>query len=759
MSRALYTEQNLAAALAHAQAGIPIFPAFVMKRAQGAFAKKPAINDWQRLATTNEALIRFWFSQYPQAVPGIELGRAGLVVLDPDQHTRGPDGTEAFARLIRDIGELPQHPTAKTPAGFHHYFLQPNGTPLGNSPGGLPAGVDVRGAGGWAVAPGAVRIDGEAYMQPEPPSLAEAYAAHTIPALPDAIVRLITEGHRTSRRNADTGPYAGERPGEDGPVDVEAELEAMRPGNVNATHCRVIGSLLSQGVPYEEIVEKVVTATMHMAVTLDLKGWTRENEFKFVRDCMVGLLKARCQKEENLSPAPNWVATELADTWDAIAEKGGRPLIFWRGRTGWSIRDMAWAWGDEKQERGTGTPDQPAATDAAPESPRPAAPQSPPLPRIHPRPFACFDFTRIPQRQWLYGKHYMRGIASATISPGGGGKTTLGLVEAVSMATVRNLLSEQPAERLRVWYHNGEDGTDELNRRIAAICVHYNIDPRELDGWLFVTSGLEMPIKIAGGNNDVRLNKEVSDAIIAGIRNNDIDVLVMDPLITLHSLAEAENHKMDPVLRKFASIANEMNCSIELAHHTRKKVTGQEEYTTADARGASAIIDAVRSARTINGLNDNDAKLLDINDEIEVLSYFRLDKGKANMTRKGAASYFRFVSVELPNGPDGGPGDDVGTVAFVIPPNAAIELTDSDIAFLVAETANGDCAEKPQAENWFGYVIAKHFELDADTGLGRVKVEGVIRDLKQRKLIKVEKRKARHSKSGDRHARNFYAPR
>ena len=100
-----------------------------------------------------------------------------------------------------------------------------------------------------------------------------------------------------------------------------------------------------------------------------------------------------------------------------------------------------------------------------------------------------------------------------------------------------------------------------------------------------------------------------------------------------------------------------------------------------------------------------------------------------------------------------------GTVELVVPPDAAIELTESDIAFLVAETANKDCAEKPQSDSWFGFVIAKHFDLDPDNGLARVKIEGVIRDLKQRKLIKVEKRKAKHSKSGDRHARNFYAPR
>jgi hypothetical protein len=566
-------------------------------------------------------------------------------------------------------------------------------------------------------------------------------------------------------------PHAPFAPEREGPLDVEAELDAMRYGatdgtNVNAVQPRVIASLLMRGEYPDNVIAKVVDATMAMAERSNLT-WSREAEVRTVTRRTTSTLRFLQQKHDwrDTGEIPPWLPPEHFDAWARMVALGKRPN-FNRNGAGWHVRSYAdWSERTKAKPRSSDREDIPGpsagAQDEAPEQQQQEPQQAPPrpLPRIHPKPFACFDFTRIPQRQWLYGKHYMRGIASATISPGGGGKTTLGLVEALSMATARNLLGEQPAERLHVWYHNGEDGTDELNRRIAAICVHYGIDPRELEGWLFVTSGLEMPIKIAGGNGDVRLNKEVSEAVITGIRGNDIDVLVMDPLITLHSLAEAENHKMDPVLRKFASIANEMNCSIELAHHTRKKVTGQEEYTTADARGASAIIDAVRSARTINGLSENDAKLLDINDEIEVLSYFRLDKGKVNMTRKGASSYYRFVSVELPNGPDGGPGDDVGTVEFVIPPNAAIELSESDITFLVAEVANGDCAEKPQAESWFGYVIAKHFDIDADTGLGRVKIEGVIRDLKQRKLIKVERRKAKHAKPGDRHARNFYARR
>ena len=52
------------------------------------------------------------------------------------------------------------------------------------------------------------------------------------------------------------------------------------------------------------------------------------------------------------------------------------------------------------------------------------------------------------------------------------GKSSIDMVEAIAMATCRNLLGEQPGERLRVWYHNGDDDMDEIDRRIAAICQH-----------------------------------------------------------------------------------------------------------------------------------------------------------------------------------------------------------------------------------------------------------------------------------------------
>jgi hypothetical protein len=541
-----------------------------------------------------------------------------------------------------------------------------------------------------------------------------------------------------------------------GHLDVDAALAGMEPNgtSVNDIQPRAILSLLQKAIHPDEVIAMAADATMKVADAAKL-GWTREFEIACVlKRCKSCVNVLNAEYDLGTGTVPSWLAGDFHPDWVEALRLGRRPKLFHSSHIGWHVRSY------EPKDEGlaASTPDtaEAAEREEPKEEPKPQSAAPPPKGRIYPRPFSCFDFTKIPQREWLYGGHYMRSIASATIGPGGSGKSSLDLVESIAMATARNLLGEQPTERLRVWYHNGEDPLPELERRIAAICVYYKIDPHELDGYFFCTSGLDMPIKIAGGNGEVKLNHATAGAIITGIREREIDVLTLDPLITLHSLAEAENHKMDPVLREFARIANDTNCAIELAHHTRKKVSGQDDYTTADARGASAIIDAVRSARTLNGLNNEDAKVLGIDDELERLSYFRVDKGKANMTRRSVASYYRLVGQELPNGLAGGPGDDVGVVTRVTPPDVAIKLGEADIAFLVAETANSDQAEKVQSENWFGYAVAKRLGIDVDTVLGRAKVENVIRDLVRGKHIRCVSRRGRHTT--DRHKRNLYVP-
>src|SRR4029453_2926330 len=66
--------------------------------------------------------------------------------------------------------------------------------------------------------------------------------------------------------------------------------------------------------------------------------------------------------------------------------------------------------------------------------------------RIPLLPYDAPDRTQIPRRSWLYGFHYMRRIVSATVGPGGIGKSSLGLIEGVGMSTGRDLFGKEELE-------------------------------------------------------------------------------------------------------------------------------------------------------------------------------------------------------------------------------------------------------------------------------------------------------------------------
>src|SRR5215510_14764187 len=143
---------NLAAAMTLVAAGIPIFPASVVQDGNGKWQKKPVGANWQTRATLDREQGQRWWSDGAPIVPGLELGRAGLVVIDADRHG-GPDGVAALAALAFEQADWPPHPIILTAGGGeHHVFRQRAGEPpLGNGAGDLPAGLDVRGRGGWIV--------------------------------------------------------------------------------------------------------------------------------------------------------------------------------------------------------------------------------------------------------------------------------------------------------------------------------------------------------------------------------------------------------------------------------------------------------------------------------------------------------------------------------------------------------------------------------------------------------------------------------
>lgn len=131
------------AALLWAQLGISVFPCN---------GKAPLTARGFKDATTDEAVIKAWFEKFPNANVAAATGAvSGIVVLDADVR----DDIDGVGNATEAVPEALGTFQVETGGGGRHFFFTHPGEDrrVSNSPSGLPAGVDVRGDGGYVILP------------------------------------------------------------------------------------------------------------------------------------------------------------------------------------------------------------------------------------------------------------------------------------------------------------------------------------------------------------------------------------------------------------------------------------------------------------------------------------------------------------------------------------------------------------------------------------------------------------------------------
>lgn len=335
-------------------------------------------------------------------------------------------------------------------------------------------------------------------------------------------------------------------------------------------------------------------------------------------------------------------------------------------------------------------------------------------PSLRPTPFALRDTAAIPPRRWLYDRHLIAGFVSLTVSPGGLGKSSLVLVEALAMVTGRALLGAAPPRPLRVWAWNGEDPRDEIERRLAAACLHYGITADDMGDRLHTDSGRDVPITLATmGKAGVQIARPQVDAMVQAVAAAQIDVLIVDPFVTCHAVAENDNAAINAVVALWREIADRTGCAVELVHHAQKAaINAGAEIGVAQSRGASALIDGVRSARYLVGMSEDEAGRAGVETH---RGFFRVEMGKANLAPAAdKATWRRMVSVGLGNGSGLYPeGDLVGVATAWEWPDAFDGVRVQDLEAVKARLASGDWKASEQADAWAGHAVADVLGLDA----------------------------------------------
>ena len=179
------TEEVEPFAIEYAQRGWSVFPIHnvhsgvcTCRRGKGCPTpgKHPRTRHGVKDATREAKTIKRWWKQWPNANIGIAAGAvSGLVVIDVDAKN---GGQATLQGLQQQLGSLPAGPVVRSGGGgFHLYFGHPGGkvpNPIGRA-----NGVDVKGDGGYVVAPPSVHLSGGSYSWQVPP---KRYAPPELPA-------------------------------------------------------------------------------------------------------------------------------------------------------------------------------------------------------------------------------------------------------------------------------------------------------------------------------------------------------------------------------------------------------------------------------------------------------------------------------------------------------------------------------------------------------------------------------------------------
>ena len=527
---------------------------------------------WKAEATTDPARLTAWWAENPSYNIGVATG-GGLIVIDVDPKP-GVEG----ALLALDLPD--DTLTVRTPSGGRHLYLR--GDDVANSSRKLGIGIDVRGVGGYVVAPGSYFADTDG---------AKGYTGyyHIGADLPvaEAPPHLILMAGQPKTRE-DGGPVSV-----DDPMDIEFAVHylqntappAIEGQGGNNTAYQVAARLWDIGVSAETMVDLLAEHWNPRC----LPPWDHGDLVRFAHNAE--LYAQNAQGSAGVSTVAQSfdgaVPLELAAPAGALSKMA---LIFSQTRM-------------------------------------PSPEEIKPLP-------------------WLAYKMLLRGQASVLAGPGGAGKSALSLTLAAYGAAGLTFAKYACPTPFRTVFYDLEDTRDTMAGRVIAACSQSNLDYDLVQRNMLLWPGEELGLKIMDRNHLPKADQ--LNELVALVKAQGYDALVLGPLSSLHAEDENDNVGMGEVMRLLNQIARAAGVAVLTVAHTAK---GQHEAgNTAAVRGAGNITQAVRMASTVYAATQEDADNFGLGAEWR-RKYLRVDDAKANLSPlDGAPVWLERVPFLLPQG-------------------------------------------------------------------------------------------------------------
>ena len=179
-------------------------------------------------------------------------------------------------------------------------------------------------------------------------------------------------------------------------------------------------------------------------------------------------------------------------------------------------------------------------------------------------------------------------------------------------------------------------------------------------------------------------------------------------------------------------MADKLNCSVELVHHTRK-LNGKEAEIE-DSRGGGALLGAVRAGRVLNPMTAEEAAKAGLETHID---HFRIEAaGKNNLARPAPhAEWFKRVSVDLMN------GDSVAAIEKWSWPDAfdGVSRDDARRVQLAVAAAEADPPRlNMQSAQCVGHMVARVLNLDSEDKADKARINQMVKAWVKSEVLTIE---------------------
>ena len=231
----------------------------------------------------------------------------------------------------------------------------------------------------------------------------------------------------------------------------------------------------------------------------------------------------------------------------------------------------------------------------------------------------------VPPRPIIIEGVLQRGVVTFVSGRGAAAKSAFAQQVALMVANGTAWAYWEPRSAGRVVLVNGEDDLDEQRRRMSAA---KDIQGAPLADRIHTLNAARITMFEPDPETGLATPTKLWEEVKRKVRKVKADVLIIDPLVESHCRNENDNGHMAHVVGHMKVLARNHQCAVLVVHHMRKGAVGGDQD---GARGASALVNAARTAITMEKMTEEDAvKLLPEKEVPNHARYIRVSDPKQN---------------------------------------------------------------------------------------------------------------------------------